>query len=170
MKLLPCLLLTFAGLLAASGGQSQSAPQAQPVQPAQPPKPVKPAPPPAAKPAKPAAKPTRSAPVGLTVPDGAVQVSPGLYRWTDKDGKGWMYRRTPFGVSRWEADSEDTKQKAIIEQTTAVEQGDSVRFERANPFGKHTWVKKKTELDETEQKIWARQKENSAASRTAEKE
>jgi hypothetical protein len=127
---------------------------------------AQPAPPPPAKTAKPAAKP----PAPLTVPASAVQVSPGLYRWTDKDGKAWMYRRTPFGVSRWEEDSEDTKQKAIIQQTTAVEQGDSVRFERVSPFGKHTWVKKKTELDETEQKIWARQRDNSAASRTAEKE
>jgi hypothetical protein len=129
-----------------------------------------PAPPPAAKPTKPAAKPTKNAPPPLTVPTNAVQVSPGLYRWTDKDGKGWMYRRTPFGVSRWEEDSEDTKQKAIVQQTTAVEQGDSVRFERVSPFGKQTWVKKKTELDETEQKIWARQRENSSASRTTEKE
>jgi hypothetical protein len=165
MKILKCLLLsllwtglwTGAGLLAADDQPAQPAPQ-----PAA--KPAKPA----AKPAKPAAKPVK--PVGLTVPAGAVQISPGLYRWTDKDGKGWMYRRTPFGVSRWEEDSEDTKQKAVVEQTTAMEQGDSVRFERVTPFGKHTWVKKKTELDETEQKIWARRQDNSAASRSAEKE
>ena len=81
-----------------------------------------------------------------------------------------MYRKTPFGIARWEEDSEDTKQKAVISQTKAVEQGDSVRFERVSPFGKRTWVKKKTDLDETEQKIWARQRDNSTASRTAEKE
>src|SRR3984885_12217395 len=153
MKLLTCLslnlLLTGAAVMAAHDQNAQ---------------PAQPAPAPAAKPA-PAKKSAT-----LTVPAGAVQVSPGLYRWTDKDGKGWMYRRTPFGVSRWEEDSEDTKQKAIVQQTTAVEQGDSVRFERVSPFGKQTWVKKKTELDETEQKIWARQRENSSASRTMEKE
>ena len=142
------LLLTGAGVLAA-----QTAPQAQT---------AKPAPAPAAKPAAKSAT--------LTIPTGAVQVSPGLYRWSDKDGKAWMYRRTPFGVSRWEAHSEAANQKAIVEQTTAVEQGDSVRFERVTPFGKRTWVKKKTDLDEAEQKIWARRQDNNAASRSAEKE
>jgi len=159
MKPLTCLLSTVlwmgASLLAAPAQTAQNA---------------QPAPPPPAKTTKPAAKPAKNVPTPLTVPTSAVQVSPGLYRWTDKDGKAWMYRRTPFGVSRWEEDSEDTKQKAIIQQTTAVEQGDSVRFERVSPFGKHTWVKKKTDLDETEQKIWARQRENSSASRTTEKE
>ena len=148
MKLLTCLslnlLLTGAAVLAAPAQNAQPAP---------------------APAAKPAAK-----PAPLTVPAGAVQVSPGLYRWTDKDGKGWMYRRTPFGVSRWEAKSDAAGgQKAIIEQTTAVEHGDSIRFERVTPFGKRSWVKKKADLDETEQKIWARQQANSAA-RTAEKE
>ena len=112
---------------------------------------------------------TKKAPVLPTVPAGAVEVSPGLYRWQDKDGKSWMYRRTPFGVSRWEEGADDSKQKAVINQTTAVEEGDSVRFERETPFGKRSWVRKKTEMDETEQKIWARQQEKSAA-RKAEKE
>lgn len=109
-------------------------------------------------------------PTGLTVPPDAKEVSPGLYHWTDKTGKGWMYRRTPFGVSRWADDSEDTKRKAVAEQTTAVEQGDSIRFERSSPFGKRTWVRKKSELDETEQQIWARQQEKNSASRKADKE
>jgi len=158
MKLLTCLLSTGLTLSFMGAGLLLAADQAQPTTP------------PPAKTTKPAAKPTKSAPTPMTVPANAVQVSPGLYRWTDKDGKGWMYRKTPFGVSRWEEDSEDTKQKAIVQQTTAVEQGDSVRFERVSPFGKQSWVKKKTELDETEQKIWARQQENSAARRTTEKE
>jgi len=156
MKLLTCSLFTLlsmgASVLAANDQPAQSAPA------------------PAAKPNQPAAKPAKNAAKPLTVPTDAVQVSPGLYRWTDKDGKDWMYRRTPFGVSRWQEDSEDTKQKAIIQQTSAVEQGDSVRFERVSPFGKRTWVKKKTELDKTEQKIWERQRDSSAASRTADKE
>ena len=109
MKHLTCLLSTL--LLMGAGLPTAHAQNAQP------------APSPPAKTTKPAAKPAKNAPTPLTVPANAVQVSPGLYRWTDKDGKGWMYRRTPFGVSRWEEDSEDTKQKAIVQQTTAVEQG-----------------------------------------------
>jgi hypothetical protein len=153
------LLFTGASMLAAQD-QSPKAPQTQV-------KPAKPLGKAAVKQTKPGAKPAKSAP---TVPADAVQVSPGMYRWTDKEGKEWMYRKTPFGVSRWEANSEDSKQKAIVNQTTAVEQGDSVRFERVSPFGKQTWVKKKTDLDDTEQKIWARKQESNSASRSAEKE
>jgi hypothetical protein len=53
---------------------------------------------------------------------------------------------------------------------TAVEQGDSIRFEQTTPFGKRIWVRKKTELNEEERKIWDLQRKNSAASRTTEKE
>jgi len=112
----------------------------------------------------------KTPPTPMTVPADAVQVEPGLYHWTDPQGKGWMYRRTPFGVNRWEDTAPDTKQQYIIETTVAVEQGDSIRFERNSPFGKRSWTKKKTELDPTEQKIWARQQEKTAASRKAEKE
>jgi hypothetical protein len=129
--------------------------------------PAKPAQPAARTAAKPAPK---KAPPRMTVPPGAVQVSPGLYRWTDKEGKGWMYRSTPFGVSRWPQDEADTKQTAGSEHTTAVEQGDSIRFQRSTPFGKRTWVRKKTELDETERQIWAHQQARNAAGRKAEKE
>ncbi len=145
MKLLTCLLTICAGLAAAD----------QPAQPAAP---------------APAKHTVKKAPAGLTVPPDATQVSPGLYHWTDKSGKGWMYRRTPFGVSRWPDDSEDTKQQAVVTHTTAVEQGDSIRFERITPFGKRTWVRKKSELDETEQQIWARQQERNASGQKTEKE
>jgi hypothetical protein len=124
----------------------------------------------------PAAKQTQKAPAVTAIPKGAVETAPGLYRWTDKDGKVWTYRRTPFGVKRWPADSADIRQDALdkgnaaSERTTAVEQGDAVRFEQATPFGKRTWVRKKTELNEYERKIWDLQQKNSAASRTAEKE
>jgi hypothetical protein len=58
----------------------------------------------------------------------------------------------------------------VGERTTAVAEGDSIRFEQATPFGKRTWVRKKTELNEDEQRIWDLQRKNSTASRTAEKE
>ena len=148
MRWLSCLLLICAGMAAeepAKPGSHAAASQSKKAQP-------------------------RKAPVLPAVPAGAVEVSPGLYRWRDKEGNSWMYRRTPFGVSRWAEDSEDTKQEAVINLTTAVDQGDAVRFERATPFGKRAWVRKKTELDELEQKIWARQQEKIAASRKAEKE
>jgi hypothetical protein len=112
----------------------------------------------------------KQAPAPATVPAAAEQVEPGLYRWTDPQGKVWLYRRTPFGVQRFEEQGEDARQKVIIQQTSAREEGDSVRFERNTPFGKRTWVRKKTELDPTEQKIWARAQDKTAASRAAGKE
>jgi len=106
----------------------------------------------------------------VEIPKDAVETSPGFYNWTDKDGKVWTYRRTPFGVSRWPAQSMYSKQDVADEQTTAVEQGDSIRFERSSPFGHRTWVRKKTELTESERATWESQQKNSAASRPAEKE
>ena len=124
----------------------------------------------------PAPKQVKKTPASTGIPKDAVPTTPGFYRWTDKNGKVWTYRQTPFGVTRWPADSVDAaqgvadKRTAVGERTTAVEQGDSIRFEQATPFGKRTWVRKKTELNETEQRIWDLQKKSSTDSRTAEKE
>lgn len=126
--------------------------------------------PPVAPPAHPAVKATKKAQALTSIPKDAVETMPGVYSWTDKDGKAWMYRRTPFGVSRWPAEPMYTKQDAADEQTTAKAEGDSIRFERSTPFGKRTWVRKKSEMNDTEKAIWENQQKNSAASRAAEKE
>jgi len=119
------------------------------------------------------AKSTTPAPAAkdrLAVPKDAVQTSPGHYRWTDKNGKVWIYRLSPFGVSRYEAGSGYDKQDAEKEEITAVEQGDSIRFERTSPFGKRSWVRKKSELTADEKALWERQQKNTASRSTAEKE
>ncbi len=124
----------------------------------------------------PAARQTQKPPAAMTIPKDAVESEPGVYRWTDKNGKVWAYRRTPFGVKRWAADSADTgriaadKRSSAPDPTIAVEQGDSIRFEQSTPFGKHVWVRKKTDMNESEQKIWDTQQKKAAASRVAEKE
>jgi hypothetical protein len=123
-----------------------------------------------------AAKQAKKAPATAGIPKGAIETTPGFYRWTDKAGKVWTYRLTPFGVTRWPADSVDIGKSAVDKQNaaggrmTAVEQGDSIRFQEDTPFGKREWVRKKTELNEAERKTWDLQQKNSAASRTAEKE
>src|SRR3954451_14082737 len=45
------------------------------------------------------------------VPKGATEVSPNVYRVLDKDGKAWIYRRTPFGMQKRleEADKTETR-------------------------------------------------------------
>jgi hypothetical protein len=122
------------------------------------------------------AKPVRRSPAITAIPKDAVETSPGFFRWTDKDGKAWTYRRTPFGISRWPADAIDiqkeavAKQNSVKERTVAVDKGDSVQFEEATPFGKRTWIRKKSELSDTEQTIWDAQQKSSTADRAKEKE
>ena len=126
--------------------------------------------------AKTPVKTTAKAPAASGIPKDAVETTPGFYSWTDKSGKAWTYRRTPFGVTRWPADSVDTQQAAMDKRnaatqlTTAVQEGDSIRFEEATPFGKRSWLRKKSELTDSEQKIWDQQQKNTTDSRPAEKE
>jgi len=85
----------------------------------------------------------------VSVPPDAVQVEPNLYRHTDAQGKTWLYRRTPFGVSRWEdsPSSKTSPSPAAKEDApvTATDLGDKVQFERKTPFGSTKWTQKKTE-------------------------
>ncbi len=86
----------------------------------------------------------------VSVPPDAVQVEPNLYRHTDAQGKTWLYRRTPFGVSRWEdspSSKTSTPSPAAKEDApvTATDLGDKVQFERKTPFGSTKWTQKKTE-------------------------
>jgi hypothetical protein len=91
----------------------------------------------------------------VEIPKGAVETEPGTFRYTDSDGKKWIYRKTPWGVSRLEdtgTPAPAVKPVDPSEGVKAVEDGDMVRFERPGPFGVYKWEKKKSELDETERK------------------
>jgi hypothetical protein len=133
---------------------------------------------------KPATKKSKAAPAKaapakvqeVVVPAGAVEVQPNIYRFTDPQGKTWIYNKTPFGVSRMEdrAVSVEETQKAqdgtarLIAGTTAVEDGDSIRFERDSPFGRMKWQRKKTELNEVERAAWDRELEKRSARESTE--
>jgi hypothetical protein len=89
----------------------------------------------------------------MAIPAEAVQGDDGDYRYTDPQGKKWIYRKTPFGVTRLEDSPERAAAKAAAASGAgikATEDGDIVRFERQGPFGLWKWEKKKSELDETE--------------------
>jgi hypothetical protein len=90
-------------------------------------------------------------------------VEPFTYRYTDTNGKTWMYRQTPFGLSKWEESSipEPQTPAAKSEPVIVTDLGDSVRFEKKTPFGAGTWVRKKTELTDEEKAIVAGQPEPS---------
>jgi len=118
-------------------------------------------------PVKPAAKPSAavskpSAPVGkpLAIPKDATENPDGTYSYTDKDGKKWLFSKTPFGISR----TEDMTGKAPIFATAtpgqyinATDNGDTVKFERQSPFGNTKWEKNKSELNDEERAALARQ-------------
>ncbi len=96
-----------------------------------------------------------------SIPAGAKLVEPNLYRYTDSNGKTWNYRQTPFGVSKWEETSQpaplptpksnQATTEAKTDPVVVTDLGDSYRFERKTPFGKSTWVRKKSELTDEEQ-------------------
>jgi hypothetical protein len=89
----------------------------------------------------------------MAIPSDAVLGEDGDYHYTDPQGKKWIYRRTPFGVTRMEDSPERAAAKAAAANGAgikATEDGDIVRFERLGPFGVWKWEKKKSELDDTE--------------------
>ena len=87
------------------------------------------------------------------IPSDAVLGEDSDYHYTDPQGKKWIYRKTPFGVTRIEDSPERAAAKAAAANGAgikATEDGDIVRFERLGPFGVWKWEKKKSELDDTE--------------------
>jgi len=128
---------------------------------------------------KPAPKKAKTAPnkvQDVTIPAGAVEVEPYTYRFTDAQGKKWIYRKTPFGISRAEdkavedpkaEDPKKAENARLIEMTNAVEDGDTVRFERPGPFGVTKWQRKKTELNEVEHAVWDRELQKRASGENA---
>jgi hypothetical protein len=102
----------------------------------------------------------------VEIPKGAVETEPGTFRFTDAQGKKWLYRRTPFGVARWEdrpaADQAEKPAETYLD-VKAIEDGESIRFERPGPFGIYKWTAKKSELNEMERMVWNREKARAAA-------
>jgi hypothetical protein len=89
----------------------------------------------------------------LPIPAEAVLGADGDYHYTDTQGKKWLYRKTPFGVTRMEDTPQFTSTRAADASGAgikAMEDGDIVRFERQGPFGLWKWEKKKSELNEGE--------------------
>jgi hypothetical protein len=96
------------------------------------------------------------------VPPGAKEVGPNLFSSTDAQGKRWMYRKTPFGVSKWEekpGEQEPRAESPASAQagTIMTDLGDSVQFQRPTPFGPQKWTRKKSELTEDEKSAFATQ-------------
>lgn len=111
--------------------------------------------PPAKKTTPPPAKPSAQAPA---IPPGAVEFEPGAYRFTDPTGKTWIYRKTPFGVMKFEdKTTNEPDTKGSLDNVKITEDGDTLWFEKPSPFGAFRWQKKKSELSEAEKAAWQRE-------------
>ncbi len=113
---------------------------------------------PASKPS-PAVKPAASS-GPVTVPADATQIAPNVWRATDNAGKTWIYRQTPFGLSKVEDNSAAIAAAASaqaaapsVDDVKATDLGTTVRFEKPTPMGNRVWTRNKTELS-TEEKGW----------------
>jgi hypothetical protein len=98
----------------------------------------------------------------VQIPAGAVEFESGSYRFTDAQGKKWVYRKTPFGVARIEDRPVEPAPDPFAGLTKATEAGDTIRFERPGPFGTYRWERKKTELTDSEKAIVERQRSSVA--------
>jgi hypothetical protein len=94
------------------------------------------------------------APQALTIPKDAVPNSDGVsYIWTDKQGKKWVYAKTPFGLTKFPAPDTASSSGPDLSTTKAIDKGDTVRFERPTPFGPTSWEKKKADLTDDERRL-----------------
>jgi hypothetical protein len=93
-------------------------------------------------------------PETVTIPKDAVPSPDGsTYSYTDKEGKKWIYAKTPFGVMKKPAEDKPGSAQTGLNSTKAIDKGDTVRFERPSPFGTMSWEKKKSDLTDDERHI-----------------
>ena len=86
----------------------------------------------------------------LTLPTAAVPSGPNQWTHTDAEGKEWIYRQGPFGLTRAPKQAAVVSESRLHEGISVVEQGDRVQFSRQGPFGLTQWTKKLNEVNEVE--------------------
>lgn len=100
-----------------------------------------------------------------TIPPDAKEIEPGLFRYTDAQGKTWLMRKTPFGVGKWEDKPAAAETVAPVSvPVTVTDLGDSYQFVRDTPFGPSKWTRKKSELNDDEKAIVKKQLDKSTDS------
>jgi hypothetical protein len=98
---------------------------------------------------------TPPAPQAITIPKDAVANPDGIsYSYTDKQGKKWTYTKTPFGIMKSPTSADSAGGGAPdVSSTKAIDNGETVRFERPGPFGTMSWEKKKADLTDDERRL-----------------
>ena len=86
----------------------------------------------------------------LTLPTAAAPSGPNQWTHTDAQGKEWIYRQGPFGLTRAPRHAAMVTESRLHEGISVVEQGDLVHFSRQGPFGLTQWTKKLDQVNEVE--------------------
>lgn len=89
----------------------------------------------------------------MVIPKDALSKSDGTYTWTDKQGKRWLFVKTPFGVMKNPAIA-GPEQNAPLTGVKTFDEGDKVRFEMASPFGVIRREKNKADLTSEERTLF----------------
>ncbi len=107
---------------------------------------------------KPAAKPApaaSSAPASQVLPAGAVEAGPYAWTYTDAKGGKWIYRQTPFGLVKLEDKPDVAPAPESGTPVLVTDMGETIKFEKATPFGSHKWTKSKADLTDEEKALMA---------------
>ena len=100
----------------------------------------------------------------IELPAGATRIDDNTYSHTDAKGTKWIYRQSPFGWARRDAEADRAAHESATKvETKVIDDGDSLRFERPGPFGLYKWTKKKSELTRDEQALWKQSSDKTAA-------
>ncbi|MBI3210452.1 MAG: hypothetical protein HYZ37_16330 [Candidatus Solibacter usitatus] len=91
----------------------------------------------------------------LKPPAGSKEIEPGVYRWIDARKQPWIFRRTPFGLTKYPESKTVPEPDPMPTDWTVTDAGDSLNFEKPYPFGGTLrWTRKKTELNDQEKHVW----------------
>lgn len=104
------------------------------------------------------------------LPAGAKQVSEGVWEHTDAQGKQWVFKQMPFGLTKMsKADLDARTSTSLPEGMSVVEQNGAYKFTRRTPFGEVNYTKKTDELSETERAVVAAMNRKAANKESAAK-
>lgn len=133
------------------------------------------------KPSKPAAS---AAAADQTPPSGvpakAVLVEPGTWKDTDAKGKVWLYKVSPFGVSKVAEKPEPGSSTGNMYTGTvsasekpsnvvATIDGDTIRFQQPTPFGTKKWTRNVNDNMENDERAAIERARQSSSSKTSAK-
>jgi hypothetical protein len=105
---------------------------------------------------------TQSKTATPSVPAGAKRIDAYTWHHTDAKGKEWVYRQTPFGLTKA---PKQTKVEELPDSDVPVQvedKGQKLVFKRINAFGAQTWERAKIELNEDEKRYWDLSKKSGA--------